>query len=60
MQGTLLDIEVGKEHLADLRLQAEKAHMVSTLQRPEYGTKLKQSACSIGLLSETRFCAQAA
>lgn len=58
MQGSLVDIDIGKARLDDFIREAEKARRGQGLERAGLGTSLKNTACSINLLSETRFCTE--
>ena len=56
MQGTLVDLDIRKARLDDFIREAEKARRGQSVKRLGLGTSLKNTACSINLLSETHFC----
>ena len=57
MQGTLVDLDIGKARLDDFIREAEEARRGQGLERSGPGTNFRNTACSIDLLSDTRFCA---
>ncbi len=56
MLGTLLDIDIAKARVEELQREAEQVRLAKSLHRSGTATSLKQAACRIDFLSETRLC----